>query len=194
MCETPGCNRIPNPPHRRCCTLCGPSRGQHHRRRCNRQHSMLTDAWRSFDSRSRSPMAKAMPRQLRQAVDAPSAPTSQAVDAPSAPTSQAVDAPSAPTSTSIEPRQTPAAASDEILICKICHERLRCSGGATVTLSCGHLYCMGCWQRFLQTTEGVFGIGHYTDGTLRSFLADGMVLRCPYCRKPVLNTVYPFHG
>ena len=55
-----------------------------------------------------------MPRQLRQAVDAPSAPTSQAVDAPSAPTSQAVDAPSAgllhgygaesaPTNTSIEP-------------------------------------------------------------------------------------------
>ena len=169
MCETPGCNRIPNPPHRRCCTLCGPSRGQHHRRRCNRQHSMLTDAWRSFDSRSRSPMAKAMPRQLRQAVDAPSAPTSQAVDAPSAPTSQAVDAPSAPTSQAVD--------------CALCLQRLRLSGGESIITSCGHLFCKHCWQRYRQSLER-----HYSCVWLRRYS-----LICPNCREPVVYTS-PVYG
>ena len=177
-CETPGCNRFPNPPHRHCCRLCYHSHGQRHRPRCESQ-----DAQRRLDhvgtfirSRSRSPRAKAIPRQ---AVDAPSAPTSQAVPSwgsmetrlPAA--SQAVDAPSASasTSTSIEPRETPAAASDEIPICPLCYQRLRLSSGASITLNCGHIYCTHCWQRCLQAA-----------GTA------GSLLRCPSCRQPVEHT------
>ena len=156
LCEVPGCRRIRNLGGRYCCSYCRHSLGHAHQPYCERREvRRISDAYRAEiereRSRSRSPRAKAMPR--------------QAVDAPSAPTSQAVDAPSAPTSTSIEPRQTPAAASDEIPICEICHERLRFSGGASLMLSCGHLYCTDCWQRYLQT-EGLLA---NTESQLRTF-------------------------
>ena len=111
LCETPGCDRMPNESHRYCCKECKRSRGQRHTPRCERLETL-----RRFHTRyiitmascsrspSPSPRAKAVARQLFDAAlwllhgdGAESAPTSTSIepDQPPTPTSRAVDAPSA---------------------------------------------------------------------------------------------------
>ena len=96
--------------------------------------------------------------------DAPPTPTSRAVDVPSVELLHGDGAESAP---------TPSASSDERTVCAICHERMRWSGGQTVVLNCGHVYCMHCWQSFLENMR--------------------MAVQCPQCKTSV-GVVIPIYG
>jgi len=108
---------------------------------------------------------------------AESAPTSTSIepDQPPTPTSRAADVPSVELlhGDGAESAPTPSASSDERTVCAICHERMRWSGGQTVVLNCGHVYCMHCWQSFLENMR--------------------MAVRCPQCKTSV-GVVIPIYG